>query len=127
MAGNTPQNAPDRAGATKQGAVASSGLSGRTDRTARNGEAPVIVPSETKPARSAPMSDAEFDAMYRAIRAELVRAEKPLIDKSWTTKNVRSVSVNGEKMHEHRAVMERMLGRRLPDRPGARAGGDGVD
>lgn len=95
MAGNAPQNAPDRAGATKQGAVASSGLSGRTDRTARNGEAPVIVPSETKPARSAPMSDAEFDAMYRAIRAELVRAEKPLIDES------KPVEVHVQKIRYH--------------------------
>lgn len=47
-------------------------------RRTKRGETAAIVPSETKPARAGAMTDTEFEALYQAIRRELIDAGQPL-------------------------------------------------
>ena len=50
----------------------------QTISTARRGEAAAIVPSETKPARTKPMTNAEFERELALIRRQLTERGMPL-------------------------------------------------
>lgn len=50
----------------------------QTISTARRGETAAIVPSETKPARTKPMTDAEFERELALIRRQLTERGIPL-------------------------------------------------
>lgn len=52
-------------------------------QVARKGETAAILPSETKPARKAPMTMTEFEAELERSRRELLAAGRPLRDASW--------------------------------------------
>ena len=55
----------------------------RCARGARKGETAAILPSETRPARKAPMTNDEFLTLLDAERRELIAGNRPLRDASW--------------------------------------------
>ena len=55
----------------------------RCARMARKGETAAILPSETRPARKAPMTNDEFLTLLDAERRELIAGNRPLRDASW--------------------------------------------
>ena len=52
-------------------------------QVARKGETAAILPSETKPARKAPMTNDEFLTLLDAERKELLAAGRLLRDPGW--------------------------------------------
>lgn len=53
----------------------------QTISTARRGEAAAIVPSEIKPARTKPMTNAEFERELALIRRQLTERGVPLVNR----------------------------------------------
>lgn len=68
--------------------------SGAPARLQRFGETAAIVPSETKPARTAPMTDAEFAGLLAKERREIIERGGLLVDPDWKHKNVRGMGVS---------------------------------
>lgn len=88
------QHAP---GATNGGRAVSGATihhSGAPARLQRFGETAAIVPSETKPARTAPMTDAEFAGLLARERREIIERGGLLVDPDWKHKNVRGMGVS---------------------------------
>ena len=83
------------------GATCQVPLTGQADHTReysapeRHGEAPVIVPSETKAARTTPMTDDEFHVLLARERREIEERGGKVVDKEWRYKNVRGMGVQG--------------------------------
>lgn len=53
----------------------------QTISTARRGEGAAILPNETKPSRTKPMTDAEFERELALIRRQLTERGMPLVNR----------------------------------------------